>query len=148
VVPAVRAPYFGIDACGEGDALTSITITKVEADHVTGTTEAIEFAVAFPGERGVERVISARQPVPDGYVDAAGAQGALEPCVGRAERQPAFAVIFPHPIHEPVVVSGVTVTYEVDGDEYRATAEVELTACPPGTRTGTDAGQCPRKKEP
>ena len=80
-------------------------------------------------------------------VDAVGARGALEPCDGRAERQPAFAVMFPHPVVEPVVVSGVTVTYEVDGDEYTATAEVELTARPPGTGTGTDAGQCPRKKQ-
>lgn len=139
--PQSAPPYFTLDMClPGGDAL--VNITDVQVDDLRGETAPIRFAVAF-GDSEAAETISGPQPAPDGFHEAVGAAGAVPSCDGdeSAVRMATLAVLFPPVGDEPVVVDGVTVTYEVDGDEHSAQSDAFLVQCPSGTRSGSDEGR-------
>lgn len=110
-----------------------MTIIHVEANRVTGTREPIVFRVAWPEGPHFQRVVSARQPLPQGYVPVEGAHGEVGACGEDPDRYAALAVVFPSTRNHPFTVEDLTVTYEVDGDEHTTMTEVALTQCPEGS---------------
>jgi hypothetical protein len=142
--PQDEPPYFMLHVCIPGDD-AQVTITDVQADHEIGAREPVRFEVAFD-DSDATGVVSGPQPAPGELRDAVGAVGTVPTCDGdRSTTGPAtLAILFPTVGDEPVIVDGVNVTYEVDGDERTAHSTAFLVQCPPGTRAGgSDGRPCP-----
>jgi hypothetical protein len=139
-----RPPYFVIDVCAEDDNPSDIKITDVSAAGVRGTREPLDFRVAWADGPDFTRVISARQPVPQAYVEAVGAEGTVSEC-SDPRGYAALAIALP-PLHgRPISLDGIEVAYEIDGDHFRATTDAFLAQCPDGThaRTGGNSEERP-----
>lgn len=134
-----RPAYFVLDAC-LADEAAEIRIVDVTATSVQGTTEPLEFKVAWGDGPEFSRVISDHRPLPDAYVDAKDAEGRVGRCDESGEYA-AIAVVFPSVGRRPVAVDGIEVTYEADGDEYTSSADTFLAQCPYGTRARPTAGE-------
>jgi hypothetical protein len=138
-------PYFSVEVCSDGDDPAHVSITGVEGRVLKGAKpSSLDFAIAWPDGPPFEPTISARQPVPDAYVPAVGAEGTIDTC-DNLHVSAWLAVVFPHVGKRPVWVHDVTVHYDVDGHHYVGEAGLLVAQCPLGqdaTGAGPDGRLC------
>lgn len=131
--PSRRPLYFTSILCVSGDD-ARVEITEARADATDEVADEVAFAVAFDEAQTPAGV--AAQPVPRRFQSAIDAAGLVPSCDAEtAHARPAIlAVLLPAPRRAPVVVDGVTLTYEIDGEEHTVHADGLLAQCPAGTR--------------
>ncbi|TIC79611.1 hypothetical protein E8D34_20165 [Nocardioides sp. GY 10113] len=129
-----RPLYFDIDLCLRSDRATTITIDDVAAVTTYGDGQP-EFAVTWADTNQRPRVMGGPVPLPDWYVPAVGADGAVASCDVDPDADPGnaqLAVVFPAVAEDAFVVDGVAVTYTFNRRQYTATSSAHFAQCPIG----------------
>lgn len=128
-----------VSACSKTEPV-EITIRRIEAIDL-GAAEAVAFRVAWPTEEDPAKIGAGRLPLPSMYRRAEGATGTLVRCRTNPARELDIAVLLPQATTEPVIVRGISVTYEADGTAFRAVADVDLGLCPVEPLPGISASE-------
>jgi hypothetical protein len=117
-VSSQQGNFFELSLCGNKPDPFDVTIVEVQATTYEGSDQPLEFLVLWAGEG--ETASSASDPLLDAYEDADGATGAVGGCKdGDAAH---LAVVMPEATDERIVVGGIELTYESDGEERTITS--------------------------
>ena len=129
--PRDDAAFSTFEACA-GDEPAPVLITAAEAVETVGADDA-EIRVGWPTPQRPNKFgAGGLGDLPRLFkkLDSQGAVGQVGPC-GQGAATLEFAVLLPAAAGGDVLVDGVVVEYEVEGEAYREEADVRVGACAP-----------------
>jgi hypothetical protein len=110
--------FFELSLCGSKAEPFDVTIVDVQPKTYKGSDQPPEFLVLWAGEG--ESASNSSDPLLESYEEAVGATGAVGDCEEGDGAH--LAVVMPVATDERIVVGGIELTYESDGEERTITS--------------------------